>query len=145
MQPIDSGENEVIIRYIEINREVEDVIRAAGGETVGEEKILCADGDKKYMLTTGSVLYIESVDRTTFVYTADGVYKSSLSLQALELAYAEKGFFRCSKSMILNIYRIAELKSEAGGRIDAAMENGEHVIISRSYAKAFRRVLKGEE
>ena len=145
MQQIDSGENEVIIRYREMSSEVEEVLRAASGESDGDEKILCADGDKKYMLTTGSVLYIESVDRTTFVYTSDGVYKTALTLQALELAYAEKGFFRCSKSMILNIYRIAGLKSEAGGRIDAAMENGEHVIISRSYAKAFRRVLKGEE
>ena len=47
--------------------------------------------------------------------------------------------------MILNIYRISELKSESSGRINAAMENGERVIISRSYAKAFRRELKREE
>ena len=145
LHEIDSGENEVIIKYLEMNREVEDVIRAAGGETADGEKIICSDGEAKHILALRDILYVESVDRVTYLYTAGGVYRSSLSLQALELAYAEKGFFRCSKSMIINIYRISCLQSESGGRINAAMENGEHVIISRSYAKAFRRVLRGEE
>ena len=41
--------------------------------------------------------------------------------------------------------RISELRSESGGRINAVMENGEHVIISRRYAKLFRRELRGED
>ncbi len=145
---IQSGEEEVIINYLEMSREVEDIIRAAYGD---DERICCTacegggGGDSKFMLSVRNILYAESVDRVTFLYTADSVYKSSCSLQTLELMYSEKGFFRCSKSMIINIYRISELRSESGGRINATMENGEHVIISRSYAKAFRRVLKREE
>lgn len=142
LNQMESGEEEVVINYIRMSREIEEVIRAAGG---GEEKIPCSSGDTKYMLPVRSVLYAESVDRVTFIYTADGVYKTSCTLQNLETAYSVKGFFRCSKSMIINIYRISELRSEAGGRINAAMENGEHVIISRKYAKAFRRELRGEE
>lgn len=142
LDQIESGENEVIIRFREMTREVEDVIRVASGD---EEKILCISDDSKYMLPVRSILYAESVDRTTYLYTADGVYRASCSLQTLEMMYSNKGFFRCSKSMILNIYRISELKSESGGRINAAMENGERGIISRSYAKAFRRELKREE
>ncbi len=138
----ESGEDEVIINYTEMNHEIEDVIRAAGGR---EEKIPCSSGDAKYMLPVRSVLYAESVDRVTFIYTAEGVYKTPYTLQNLELTYSDKGFFRCSKSMIINIYRISELRSEAGGRINVAMENGEHVIISRKYAKSFRRELRGEE
>lgn len=142
LNQIENGEDEIIINYLEMTREVEDVIRVASGD---EEKILCLNGESKIMLPVRSILYAESVDRTTFLYTAEGVYRSSCSLQALEALYSDRGFFRCSKSMIINIYRISELRSESGGRINAAMENGERVIISRSYAKAFRRVLKGEE
>lgn len=151
LNQIESGEDEVIINYLAMTREVEDVIRAAGGR---EEKIPCtscvscgsdAGGDSKYMVSVGCVLYAESVDRVTYIYTADGVYKTPCTLQHLELAYGGRGFFRCSKSMIINIYRISELRSESGGRINAAMENGEHVIISRKYAKSFRRELRGEE
>lgn len=142
LQKTDGGEDEVTIRYREMTPEVEEVIRAAGGS---DEKIPCWGGDEKRMLPVRTILYAESVDRLTFLYTADGVYQTSCSLQALERMYAGRGFFRCAKSMVLNIYRIAALRSEPGGRINAAMENGEHVIISRSYAKAFRRVLKGED
>lgn len=139
---IGQGENEIIINYLEMTREVEDVIRAASGD---EEKILCSADDTKHMLPVRNILYAESIDRTTFLYTSDSVYRSSCSLQTLEMMYADKGFFRCSKSMIINIYRISELRSESGGRINAVMENGESVIISRSYAKAFRRELRREE
>lgn len=141
LNKLESGENEVIINYIEMNSEVEDIIRTASGE---DEKIPCSRDDSRFMIPVRHILYVESVDRTTFLYTADGVYKTSCSLQALEIMYADRGFFRCSKSMIINIYRIVELRSESGGRINASLENGEHVIISRSYAKSFRRVLNGD-
>lgn len=142
LNKIANGEDEVIINYFEMNRDVEDVIRAASG---GEEKIPCTSGESKYMLPVGKVLYAESVDRVTFIYTAEEVYKTPCTLQSLELAYSDRGFFRCSKSMIISIYRISELRSESGGRINAVMENGEHVIISRRYAKLFRRELRGED
>ena len=57
--------------------------------------------------------------------------------------YSEEGFFRCSKAMVLNVYRIEKLQSLSGNRIDATMDNGEHVIISRRYAKELRVLLKG--
>lgn len=142
LNQIPRGEDEVIIRYVEMNETVEDVVRAASGR---EEKIPCGSGDIRRMVSVRGILYAESVDRVTFVYTADGVYKTPYSLQSLEAAYAHRGFFRCSKSMIINIYRIAELRSEVAGRIDAKMENGEHVIISRKYAKQLRQELKGED
>ena len=48
------------------------------------------------------------------------------------------------EKLIINIYRIEKLKSESGNRIDAMMDNGEHVIISRRYAKELRTILRGE-
>lgn len=63
----------------------------------------------------------------------------------LELIFTQSSFFRCSKSMILQMNHINSLRSLSGNRIDAEMENGEHVIISRAYAVAFRKKLKGED
>ena len=79
------------------------------------------------------------------MYTQDEVYRTVLTLALFGTLYADKGFFRCSKAAIINIYRINRLKSMPGNRIDAMMDNGEHIIISRRYAKELRRVLKGEE
>lgn len=139
---IENGEDEVIINYLKMTEYIEDIIRVASG---GDEKIPCNRDNTKYMVPVREILYVESVDRVTFAYTAKGIYKTPYPLHNLEIAYAHRGFFRCSKSMIINIYRISELRSEAAGRINAKMENGEHVIISRKYAKALRSELKGGE
>lgn len=142
LNQIEKGEDEVIINYLEMTEEVEDIVRVASG---GDEKIPCSRDNIKCMVAVRDILYIESVDRETFAYTSNDVYKIPLPLHNIEAAYAHKGMFRCSKSMIINIYRISELRSEAAGRIDAKMENGEHVIISRRYAKALRCELRGGE
>lgn len=142
LHQIEKGEDEVIVKYLQMNELVEDIVRVASGS---EEKIPCSRDNAKCMVSVRDILYAESVDRATFVYTKDGVYKTPYSLQSLEAAYINRGFFRCAKSMLINIYRISALRSESGGRIDATMENGEHVIISRKYAKELRRELKGEE
>ena len=56
----------------------------------------------------------------------------------------DESFFRCSKSMIINIGKVRALRSLSSNRIDATMEGGEHIMISRRYAVDFRRLLKGE-
>ncbi len=142
LNQIKTGEDEVIINYIEMNDVVEDIVRVASG---CDEKIPCSCDNIKCMVPVRDILYIESVDRGTFAYTSNQVYKVPLPLHNIEVAYAHRGMFRCSKSMIINIYRISELRSEAAGRIDAKLENGEHVIISRKYSKALRSELKGGE
>ena len=46
--------------------------------------------------------------------------------------------------MIINVGKVRALKSLSSNRIDATMEGGEHIMISRRYAVDFRRLLKGE-
>lgn len=101
---IQNGEDEVIINYLKMTEDIEDVIRAASG---GDEKIQCNHDNTTYMVPVREILYVESVDRVTFAYTAKGIYKTPYALHNLEIAYAHRGFLRCSKSMIINIYRIS--------------------------------------
>lgn len=136
------GEEEVIINYREMNEEVARILQAASGI---EARIMGTKEDASALLAPTDILYIESVDRGTYAYTEDDVYRITPTLTELADHYAASGFFRCSKSIILNIYRIEELRSESGNRIDARMKNGEHVVISRRYAKELRKLLKGEE
>ena len=142
LQPIGEGEDEILVRYHTMNRDIEDIVRIASG---AGQRILCSDGEGQRLVDISDVLYAESVERATFLYTRDSVYRTACSLQSLEVAYTHRGLFRCAKSMLLNINRISQLRSEAGGRIDARLENGEHVIISRKYAKELRQMLKGED
>jgi len=66
-------------------------------------------------------------------------------LGEVEEKLSSEGFFRCNKSFVVNINHIVSVKSEMGNRIDALMDNEEHVIISRRYAKTFREMLRKEE
>lgn len=86
----------------------------------------------------------ESVDEHTFAYTAGGVYRVQPSLTALAEAHGKLGFFRCSKSMAVNLRRVASLKGGDYGRVYATLQNGEKILVSRRYAKALRETLKGE-
>ena len=89
------------------------------------------------------IYYIETVDDKTFAYTRDEVVKLDGSLSRLLEDLDDIRFFRCSKSVIINIDKVERLKALASNRIDATMKNGEHIMISRTYASEFRRILKG--
>ena len=139
LQKIENGTEEVIIKYQTMTEQIDGIVNYINRQ---EEKwIVCKDG-QQFVISPQNVIYLESVDGITYLYTDEDVYRTGFSLAAAEAAYMEEGYFRCSKSMVINIYRIKKLKSEPGNRIDAMMDNGEHVIISRRYAKELRSILK---
>ncbi|MBQ8826869.1 MAG: LytTR family transcriptional regulator DNA-binding domain-containing protein [Oscillospiraceae bacterium] len=135
------GEDELILRYQRLNSEVEAVLKFMNAPP---KKLIGTKDSTQTVIDFSDVLYIETVDRKTFIYTADDVFRSELTLAQLEEVLNTVNFFRCAKSMIINIDKIATLKSLASNRIDAALCNGEHIIISRTYASEFRKILKGE-
>ena len=142
MQQIAGGEEEIIIKYLEKTPEIERIVRLIKAE---EKRLLGWQEKVQIVINPKDILYFESVDNKTYAYTRSEVYRVDYTLAELELIFTQSSFFRCSKSMILQMNHINSLRSLSGNRIDAEMENGEHVIISRVYAVAFRKKLKGED
>jgi len=142
IEQIKDGETEVVLRYHEKTREVEELLAYLNKRS---RTLPCRKDGEDVLVRPGDVIYLESVDGTTYAYTEGEVLQTQLSLAGAEAEYANDGFFRCSKSMVINIYHIERLRSESGRRIDAQMTGGEHVIISRRYAKVLRRILAGKE
>ncbi len=87
------------------------------------------------------VLYFESVDNRTFLYTEDDVMEIKQRLYELELILSEKDFIRISKSQIVNINKIKALKPEINRTILATMCNGEQLSVSRKYVRGIRQIL----
>lgn len=140
LERIADGDEEVLIRYYEMNEEIEVIAGIVRGTGL---RIPAIWEGQTLLLLPELIYYMENVDGVTYAYLEDKVVRVSESLRTLELCYGKRGFFRCSKSMILNIYKIRYLKSEPYSRIRATMENGEQVMISRKYAKELRQILKG--
>lgn len=138
---IEQGEEEVIVRYKE---ETELVKEISGLVLNGSKKLLVSKDKEQKLISPADILYIESIDGYTYVYTSVDMYTIGMSLVAFINMTEDKSFFRCSKAMIINVRHIAMLKSLSGNRIDACLENGEHIIISRRYAREFREILRGD-
>ena len=141
IEQIKQGDDELILRYQDLNQEVEHVMNFM---SFSEKKLVGTKDGSQIVVDVKQILYIESVDRKTFVYLEDDVVRVEYTLTQLERMLNSLRFFRCSKSMIMNIDKVKVLDSLASNRIDATMCNGEHIIISRTYASEFRRRLKGE-
>ena len=139
IEKLDSGENDVLVRYSTLSPEVNQIICILKNEN---RKLLGISNDEKVVVDISEILYIESVDGRSYAYTQNDVIKLEYTLLQLEQLIGEISFFRCSKSMIINIDKVKSLRSLASNRIDAMMCNGEHVMISRTYASDFRKRLK---
>ena len=106
-----------------------------------EEKLDAIDNDKHYLISPLEVLYFESVDNRTFLYTETQVLEIKKRLYELEEILSDKDFVRISKSQLANINKIKLLKPELNRSITAEMINGEILFISRRYAKQIKTLL----
>jgi DNA-binding LytR/AlgR family response regulator len=85
-----------------------------------------------------AVFYFDTVDNRVFLYTENDVCQCGNKLYEIEAAYADTSLMRVSKNCILNIFCVASVRTQLSGRLEATLKNGEKVIISRHYIKAFR-------
>lgn len=90
-----------------------------------------------------SILWAETVEEKLFVYTPDAMFQAACSLSSLELRWEAVGLFRCGKSTVVNLNAVCALRSRPGGRIEALLQSGEKIMISRRYAPALREKLQG--
>ncbi|MDR0987795.1 MAG: LytTR family transcriptional regulator [Ruminococcus sp.] len=92
-----------------------------------------------FFLDSNDVYYVESVDLKTFVYAKEKVYQSRLKLYEAEEILSSGDFLRVSKQTLVNVAKIKGVSPAGGGRFIAELDNGEKVIISRSYVPALKR------
>jgi len=141
IKKISEGEESVVIRFKEMTPTINKIINILHNE---KTKLWGRIDDENICIDIDEILYLESVNDKVFAYTKENVLRIDGSLNSFMLEIADETFFRCSKSMIINVNRVISLKSLSSNRIDATMEGGEHIIISRRYAVEFRKLLKGD-
>lgn len=138
---INCQEAELILNYKELDPEVEAAIAFM---EKSQKRLIGKKEGQVIVFSPEEVLYFEKVDDKTFAYTDNNVIQVDMSLYSIEVMLEDDRYFRCSKSMIVNVSKVSKLKSLPSNRIDVTLTNGEHIIISRTYASNFRKLLKGE-
>ena len=140
IKQISEGEESVVIRYRELTPNLSRIIGILNN---GENKLWGKSDGENCSVSLDEILYLETVDDKLFAYTSEKVVRLEGSLNSFMSETGDDSFFRCSKSMIINLNHVSALKSLSSNRIDATLENGEHIMISRRYASDFRKLLRG--
>ena len=98
--------------------------------------------DGMHKLHPGSIYYLEVVDRKLFAYQEKEVYQLDYSLRNYLELFGANGFVQIGKSMAVNIYKVNRMKADLNMRLRLQLDNGEILILNRSYKKAFLDMLQ---
>ena len=131
-------DTEVVIRANKLDSDVERLVAMM---RMVNMQIGVRKNDETYLLDVEKILYIEAVERKTFVYTSEETYESDLKLYEIEQELLERDFFRISKQSIVNIRMIKSLKSDINRKIRITLRNDEQIVVSRMYSDELRRKL----
>lgn len=133
---------EVQIKYPVMNAQVQQLIQKIKSADV---KIFGNDNGTETVLNIYDIFYIESIERKTFIYTKDQIFRSSKKLYQLLNELKEFGFVQINKSCIMNIEVLDSVQTLFNSRLKATLINGEKVIITRTFIPAIKKWLEGEK
>ncbi|MDE7231591.1 MAG: LytTR family transcriptional regulator DNA-binding domain-containing protein [Lachnospiraceae bacterium] len=129
---------EISVSCSKLQPDVEKMIEAL---LIMNHQVMAKKDNEIHLLDTAQIIYIESVDRKCFVYTSDEVYESELRLYEFEQQLEEYGFFRVSKSFLIQLRNVQSLKADIDRKIRITMSNGEQIMASRQYAENLKKRL----
>jgi two-component system, LytTR family, response regulator LytT len=127
---------------VNCNRVSDDIDKLLAAIRLLDMKLTGRKDGRQYILEASDVVYIDSVDKHTFLYTSNGVYESSLKLYELEAKLADHDFIRASKSCLFNINHILSIMPDFDRRLILSMTGDIKLIVSRQYAAAVKEILE---
>lgn len=133
-----SEETEIVIYCNALTSEIQRIISAL---RLIDNQITVTKDTESYILDVSQIIYIEYVDRKTFVYTAKDCFETKLRLYELEERLCSCGFLRTSKSGLVQLKYVRSIKSEIDRKLRLTLDNGEQLIVSRQYADELKRRL----
>lgn len=122
---------EVTITCKKLTPEIEKIIAML---RMIEMQLIGTCRGETYIINVDQILYIETVDKRTFLYTQDKVYESNLKLYELEGQLEKWNFFRANKSCIINFMCIQSIRADIDRKLQVTLSNGEKIIVSRQYS-----------
>lgn len=131
-------ETEITINCNKLNPQIEKLISML---RVLDLKLTGKKDNQTYILDASKILYIDTVDKKTFLYTLKEIYETDLRLYELEEQLAALDFIRANKSCIINFSQVNAIKSDIDGKLLVTMNNSEKLFISRQYAQLIKKKL----
>ena len=132
------AETEIIVNCGRLGDDIEKLLAAI--RTL-DMKLTVSKDKRQYVIDTADVIYIESTDKRTFLYTNTDVYESHLRLYELEEKLVSCNFLRASKNCLFNINHVQSIEPDLH-RLILTTAKGIKLIVSRQYAAAVKLKLE---
>ena len=136
-EPPEGAEEEIVVLCRNISPELLSMLNALKAPS---NTIVASLGGALHKLSFSDILYIETVDKKTFLYGENATYEAKQRLFELE-ALAPRDFLRISKSTIINLNKVKTLIPTLSGNAEAVLNNNERVAISRRYVSNLKKSL----
>lgn len=129
---------EVIIRYARLSPRLEWLMKTL---RLYDTYLLGRRGDTTTRLTLDEIYYFEVVDGRTFAYTQADTFEVEGRLYELDQRLWGTSFAQISKSVLLNLDVLRQVRVAPGSRLEALLDNGERLVISRHYVQSIKQKL----
>lgn len=126
---------EVVIRCNKVDDNVKKIM-----SLLEDDKFIIGKlNNRSYQIMINDIYYIEANEDRVFLYCKDKVYETNLRLYELENKLETCSFIRISKTNLLNLNKLDNVKALLNGRYEAMLINNEKLIISRHYVSGFKK------
>ena len=100
------------------------------------------DGERILLVAPDDVFYFAAQAKETSLFTRDREHLVDRSLKQLEAELDPRVFFRCHRSYIVNLDRVADVVPWFGGSLVARLVDGRQVPVSRRHAGGLKARLR---
>ncbi|BCJ93744.1 LytTR family transcriptional regulator [Anaerocolumna cellulosilytica] len=138
-QDLSRNEIEILIKYATMNKDVKRI--TAMLQSINT-RIKCRLDNSDKLVNTSDIYYFESVDKRTFVYCEQSVYRTESRIYQLAEDLAHLGFVQINKACVLNLNVLDYIKPLLNSRMEATLKNGERLYITRKYLDNIKQALQ---
>ena len=129
----------VIVEYPEYDQTVERLVNKIRNLSISFTGK--ADG-KTFSIDISDIYYIENVARKIFLYSKKDVYRFDGNMTDIDSAITDTDLVRISRTCFMNVSHLREIMQMKNSHLEAVLDNGEKLIVSRKYLKDIKKIFR---
>ena len=129
----------VIVEYPEYDKSVDNLIKKIKNMSIS----FTGKSDwKTVSIDLSDIYYIENVERKIFLYSRKDVYRYDGSMTDIDSSIADTDLVRISRTCFMNVSHLKEIMQIKNSHLEAVLDNGEKLIVSRKYLKDIKKIFR---
>ena len=129
----------VIVEYPEYDQTVDRLISKIKNMSINFTGK--TDG-KTVSIDISDIYYIENVERKIFLYSKQDVYRYDGNMSDIDSAIVDTYIVRISRTCFMNVSHLKEIMQIKNSHLEALLDNGEKLIVSRKYLKDIKKIFR---